>query len=216
MALVTLSDTKTHLGITGATEDARLTELQAGVESWFKGQCRQELEAATYTEFYEGLGVRALRLRQKPVRSVTEVRIDPDGFYGQGVSAFSGDALIAGVDYALRLDGDGISRSGLLYRLGSSWPAARVRDRGDLVSYIRPGYGNIKVIYDGGYLTIPDDIQLAVKALVGIHLRGARGLGLLLLSESLAKYSYTAAPIKDDPIQRMIHATIGRYRRLNV
>ncbi len=139
------------------TELGRInTRSQAAVEEalgW-------PIEQATYTEYYpiapdvvregqetleveggsayfaRGDGGTVLSLRNRPVRSITSVTIDTNGFFGQVSGSFAGSALVAGSDYYLTLDYRGLSRSGALVRRGPAWPAIP---------------GSIKVVYVAGF-----------------------------------------------------------------
>jgi uncharacterized phiE125 gp8 family phage protein len=75
MALESLANIKTHLGITTSADDAFLTELQAAAESWISQHCGRSFEGGTFVEDFAGFH-RTLRLRHYPVVSVTSVKVD--------------------------------------------------------------------------------------------------------------------------------------------
>lgn len=77
MALVTLADTKSWLGITGTDEDTTLTALIAAASVAVSNYCNRELESATVTEDYEGTGSRMIFARRWPITSITSVTL-PD------------------------------------------------------------------------------------------------------------------------------------------
>ena len=79
-----------------------------------------------------------LQLRHLPVRSVSQVLVDPVGGFGQKSGSFgAGTAWTAGDDYFIKLEQAGISSEGVLYAL-TGWP-------------VEPG--SIKVTYTSGYTT---------------------------------------------------------------
>lgn len=66
-----------------------------------------------------------LQLKNLPVRSITEIREDPNGFFGQPAGAFpSSTILTAGTDYFLKTEKAGISWSGQVMRRAYWWPMA--------------------------------------------------------------------------------------------
>lgn len=202
MALSTRTSVKTHLGIpqSDTTEDNALDQWLAGASALIKRYLGgQQLEQATYTEYYQGLGTNQLRLRQRPVISITSIYLDTDGYYGQGTTPYPAATLLtAGLDYALVPDQpDGTSsRSGIVERLNGTWPAGWKRTRGMLGAAITPGLGNLKITYVAGYATIPADIELATNKLVALIRREAQA-GAALTGENYSdggSYSYSVNP----------------------
>lgn len=195
MALTTVALAKTHLSISGSSEDTALTAWVSQVDRLIKSYVKQNLEEATYTEYYWGSGTRELVLRQRPVQSITSLYEDGDGYFGYGSDPFtSADLLTAGTDYALSRDSSATeaSKTGIVYRLGSAWPRSSVIQGGNLTGSGEPGLGNIKVTYVGGWSTanLPADLTLAANQLVGV-IRRAAAAGGTVQSESLDYYSVT-------------------------
>ena len=131
------------------------------------------------------------------VASITNVWVDQDGAWGQGDDAFASDTLlVAGTDYALRIDGPFGSTSGKLVRLGGRpWPGVIQRPGHRLVANLAEGRGNIKVTYVGGYATIPADLVMLANQLVGLVAK--RLDGQQIQSERLDEHSYTLASSKE-------------------
>lgn len=78
-----------------------------------------------------------VQLQQLPVRSITEVREDPTGYFGQVEGAFGdGSILTAGTNYYLKTEQDGICWTGHLIRRGYLFPATM---------------GSLKVTYVAGF-----------------------------------------------------------------
>lgn len=158
-----------------------------------------------------------------------EVREDATGLAAGGLSEDSfGDTtvLTPGVQYVPRLDADdGVSSSGMLERLGGSWPRLRTRYSGNLAGGLigpAPGRGNIRVVYRGGYEVIPMDIELAVMEAAALA-RASAKQGRLLSSESYQGYSYGygASPLDAAAIWSGYFAgpggrVLARYRRIAV
>ena len=90
--------------------------------------------AATIGGTKEGLN---LHVPELPLRSVSEIREDPGAYGGQGSSDFPDSTiLVAGEDYYIDLIESGLSKSGVLRRIGPSW-STKAR--------------SIKVSYTAGY-----------------------------------------------------------------
>jgi hypothetical protein len=145
-----------------------------------------------------GPGGSALQLKHTPV-IITGLQVwqDENANAGQFAGAFGSETLLTpGVDYWLDVDAlsspadptSGFSTSGILYRYGS-WPTTA---------------RSVKVSYYGGFTSvqlsnnIAGAIKLsAIETIVAAFktLKQSQGAGVGgKLSESIGKYSYTAAP----------------------
>lgn len=219
MALVTLSGLKDYLGIETTTEDGFLNAVIPGVEAALKRLIGFEIEAQnSLTEYYAGNNSNFLRLRETPVRSVTSVFVDPSGAWGQYAGGFAASTqLTAGLDYYLRMDGPlGLtSASGTLVRLGNRvWPGKVVNEVGLLTNYKVAGEGNIKVVYNSGFETIPADIVLAVYQICA-QIRLARQTGMNIQSESFEDYSYSLGTPDTDLMKiGTVSQVVATYRRM--
>lgn len=180
MALTSISEYKTYAGISGTSEDTRLTALLAVAEDIVKKIGGREFESATYTETHDGDGAAAIILTERPVASITSVvYVSPDG----DTSAIESDT------YALNAKAGTLRRVG--YQHGPSFTSMPVS---------APGYGpvncwpigkqNIRVVYSGGYTTIPQGLRLAVWRVID-YLRSDAGRNPQMASESLGPYSYS-------------------------
>ena len=84
-----------------------------------------------------GVRGRLLNLNNVPVRSITSVNEDAEGFFGQVAGSFAASTLLtSGTDYYLALQESGISWSGALWRRAANWPVQ---------------LGSIKVVYVAGF-----------------------------------------------------------------
>jgi hypothetical protein len=135
MALVSLSDAKTHLGISDNTQDAAITEQIAQVSAAVHSYCDRVLVQQTYQDifraFYAWLDYgKPLRTRQYPL-AFASVTVTEDG------------TVLGAAAWEAQLE------AGALYRL-------------DGVGHVSAWAGTSVVIdYDGGYDPIPDDVQAA-------------------------------------------------------
>lgn len=198
MSLTTVSAIKAHLGIASndLSQDERLERFRLGVEAVILNKLgRDDLATTTYTEYYAGNGLLQLVLRNRPVQSITSIYEDEAALYGYASGAFpSTTLLVAGTDYVLQRDGGplDIGRSGIVIRIGTTWPAASVEIESLLTRGVTEAVGNLKVVYVAGYATIPADIALTVHQLVAELLNSARSGGAMQ-SETLDYYTYIKA-----------------------
>lgn len=208
MALTTQASVKLHLGITGTTEDTYLDMLIEQVDQLIKSYVGQTIERQTVTEYHAGNNTPLLVTRQRPVASLTSVRVDAYGAYGQASDPFPAATLqTAGIDYALRIDRpDGTSRSGIVQRLNGVWPAVFRRQSGLLTPAIEPGQGNIKIVYVAGYLQVPKDLELAANTLIGSIRHNRRHGAGQMTSESYQGYSYSLQLSESllDPVKHIL------------
>lgn len=224
MAISTVARVKTLLLIPSATttHDALLTQLLAGVESAVASWCKRTFESTTYTQFLDGTGSPKLLLPQYPVSSVTSVRLDTAGYYGQVTDSFGSSTLLtAGVDYILAVDDSAGSKAGVLLRIGGmEWPYGSMPS-GTLTAGRYPlGWpavaGCVKVVYVAGYSTMPEDLKLAVDQITARVFREGRfGGSFPLASERLEDYARTFATglIESMPAVGSPRQILATYRR---
>ncbi len=215
--LTDLDTIKALYGVSDPGLDAQLSALLVAADRAIKDYLHRDIELTSYVEYYSGNGTRFLTLRQRPVVSVTEVREDFSGFYGQGTAPIFGSEtlLVAGEDYALELDAGGtLSNSGRLIRCHTVWaqlerlyvPGRVSRDTGSAL-------GNIKVTYSAGYASVPDDLKYAVAMLVA-YMRRVIKLGQNISSEKLGDYGYHLArtALRDVPEVGSLRSILARYK----
>lgn len=228
MALITLDELLTTIGIFNATPEqrSRYDLLRLGVEAAIKSYCKWGLEqVAGQIDYYDGNGYLDLPLRFPYVSSVANVWFDPTGFYGTGSNAFSSSTLLTqGRDYSPVFLSAGNAKNGIIRRLSSPlnwfWPSDWIYwgQPGGLAyvqgPYWPTGLGNLKVEYTYGFSTIPDDIKLAVATAVSI-IQNTTKYGYPTQSESLADYSYSLA-ISRDAEFGTVRQLLGAYRDLPI
>ena len=143
------SDIQTYLGLASMT--ALATQVQALAEEHVKDFLGwQEVEQQTWVEYYpreQGAtntndphyvvasnhqravpgfyyAPNIIQLQQLPVRSITEVREDATGYFGQVAGAFGSNTVLQqGSDYFLKTEQGGIAWSGQLVRRAFWFPA---------------------------------------------------------------------------------------------
>lgn len=192
--LVSLSDAKAFLGITGTSQDKRLAGVLAGVEKAVRTYCHRDFTSKERTEYYNGNNRQRLALRERPVTTVTSVQLDNTGYFGKASGSFGASStLTEGTSWVLSYDSrdSGVSDSGVLIKLpGVQSTFVTISEQREAIWPL--GVGNIKVVYTAGYTTIPADLQLAVKMLTSLT-HASADQGGPLESETLGDYSYTRA-----------------------
>jgi hypothetical protein len=100
MSLVLLSEMKAQVAITSVADDARLASCLAAAEAAVKVYCNNTFEASSVVEYLDGSGYPEQVLRNPPINTVSEVRLDTQGGYGQVAGSFdSTTVLTQGQDY---------------------------------------------------------------------------------------------------------------------
>lgn len=169
MALTTLMSVKAQAGIatSDTSRDAQFRSLIDGVTSLVKQQLNRDLESQDYLEYYSGDGSPFLLLSHYPVTAVSLVCVDDSGYFGEASGAFNAALnLVPGIDYALMSGATGRGSTGVLRRIGTTWPRLPARARGILANLPGIPNGNIKVEYTAGFVVIPPAITMAVNALI--------------------------------------------------
>ncbi len=172
MSLASLSDLKTHLGITVSDKDAALTALLAGAEANVVRLARDAgvlLVTEEVTEQLDGADSERLILSSRPVVSITGVWVSEARDFTDSNKL----AATACVVY---------SRIGILRRVdGDDFPE---------------GAQNVKVTYRAGYgETAPADLKEGIVVLAAA-LYGQIGKEGVQ-SETIGDYSYTLASLKE-------------------
>jgi len=213
VALTTLADLKTYLGITDSSEDALLNLLIDDANAAILGYIGRTIEQATLTEYYSGDGTQMLVLKQRPVTAVTSVHVDQSGYSGQGSGAFaSSTEWTAGEDFYIRTVVENESNTGELVAIKG--PGTFTADHQPKTWGEWPlGTGNIKVVYTAGYSTVPSDLAAACRILVA-WMRASRDNGMPVKSEKLGSYSYTLMDSTGIPELATVRGICNRYRNM--
>lgn len=180
MSLVTLADYKTALGISGVTEDAKLTQYSLEIDDRVKSFLGYDIEQATYTnEIYDGDGTQYLFPKNIPVTTLTKLEVYEglDSLLAEDWEEWT----VAGKEYTRIVLQDG----GLIIFIdGNCFP---------------DGEQNVRITYVAGYtsVTLPQDIQGVCKELMRIKYdkidKGKLGVSSMSLgSGSSASQSYEA------------------------
>lgn len=155
--------------------------------------------AGTKASFYSYGRTTDLQLRQLPVRSVAEVRVDYNGGFGQKASTFGDDTKkTVGEDWFLKLTQTGISEEGVLYA-HVGWPTEP---------------GSIKVTYTSGY-TADEFSGRATTRINAVGIKTAYILTLAKLARTFkalaqrANGSFPAGPLSSESLGEYSYAVDG-------
>lgn len=147
-ALCSLSDVKSFLGISVSTYDSLLEILIDSVTDWIESECggrRFKDEGADIEEVYDGdfdsTGRRKIFLRRYPVNEIDETQ---------------------GIEFNLGTQGT----PSWTKQSREDWTL--IPDRGEIVfdAPLIQGKQNIRLSYQGGFTTIPNDLRLACIKMV--------------------------------------------------
>lgn len=194
MAFTTTTNVKEYLGITDAGLDTLIGKLITRMEGVIKRYTNRDIEAADFTEQYNAAKFNGgiLNLNQFPVNSVASLFDDVDLNFGV-------ETQIDADDFTFEPD------TGVL-RLLNNRPFTRRRpiDRD-----FDEGILSVKITYNGGFTTVPDDIEQATIDLVDMKLQQRNSGGGFIKSEKLADHSVTYnSAVK---IPEAILATLDQY-----
>jgi hypothetical protein len=185
MAILTLQNYKDFFGITGSDDDTRISAVIAAIEDWINIEIYGDsgsttMETQTYTdEVYNGTGNEFLRLRGRPIQSITNVKI------GYNTSA---SITYVGADFIFDAD------KALLYFDPSSTTSG-------LPGYFPCGTQNIAVTYVAGWDAdnAPASLKYNIAQIAQIKLARTEG-NPLLTSETLGDYKYVIGGSEDEAI----------------
>jgi hypothetical protein len=183
--LVTAADVKTSLGISGTVEDARLTLLCSQVSDEIERFCNRDFHSATVTEYYDGQDAFGINLKRPPITSMTTVHVSTSWPRAYG----STELLVSGTDYTWD------ATNGILYRNTVTWPV---------------GQASVKVVYVGGYSTIPGDVQRSAIEIIATKLEKGRSRLYHIFNENRGDGSISGIMVDDWPVSAV--RTLGRYK----
>lgn len=223
-------------GTTATNQDLGLIQLvHRQVENAVRKYLRYNPEQTTYTSEYHPRrspfpdaqamggtkhGPLVIHLSNRPVRSITEIREDTNGNFGQESGSFAAaTALTSGSDYFLEIDEGGVCRTGAVRRSnGSRWPVALGSVRVDYVA----GYSADELRGDvSDHSNDASDIMLAVQVAAAYwmsktdHLQ--EGKVGAITGERLGDYSYSvdASTMADpDKLPDEAKGLLKPYRRV--
>lgn len=136
--LLSLANLKVYLKITSVGKDDILTDIKDFVEDWAKKYCGRDFLITTYTRYRDGDGTDKLNVDQFPITAITSIHSDASRGFDSSTE---------------------IVAANIIKNDSESWDAGLI----ELfeASFVR-GKKNIKIIYEAGYSTVPQDLQFAI------------------------------------------------------
>lgn len=196
MAIITASNYKTYAGISDTSLDARLAVLIPIAQERIEALCGRPaagFETATWTQDFDGHGGPKIFCPCWPVTSITSV------------SWRAPDGTLTALDstcYQISADARFVEKPGSVMARGITNPNIVADDFNmPLTSYspqFREGLKNFRVVYVGGYSSIPEQIKMAAYQLLNDLIIGTRQPSGLK-SESDGRYTYVNADGGSDP-----------------
>lgn len=192
VALITLAQAKTHLKISGSTEDTLLEEMINRSGQVCASYAGRNFKSAQRTEYYDGNGKSKIELMNFPVTAITSVNIDPLRLWS------SSTALDVSTD--LILDG----QAGILQISNGRFIFTK-------------GLGNIRVIYTAGYKDsvdnlVPWDLQEASLIILQLsYKRHYQDQRIGLTSETVGDRTYNYS---NEDIPAKARMILDSYREL--
>lgn len=162
--LVTFVNAKSYLGLVDS-QSTLAGFLITAISDRVTSLTRRKLYAADYTEYLDGHGDNIILLKQYPVNSVTNIYLDGD-------RAFADSSALAETDYYLNED------TGII-ELYSKTTAE--------------GAKTVKVVYNAGHSTIPEDLQQAVFEALDWNMKRFEGSSIGLEQQSAGGVSIRPA-----------------------
>lgn len=189
MTLFTTAEFKEAEGISGAGHDVYIGKLATRVTAFINSYCRRIFEAASYTEEIDGSGFNTILVVNPPVRALTSVKISAARDWA-GVSAVdSSDVVFDDAGIVTLLPTVSISQA---FRATPVFPKAT---------------RNIQIVYDGGFVTVPEDVTQGAIMLASAWFIRRRHGGILSFTSGGQNITYQQKRI---PVE--VAAIIDQYK----
>lgn len=214
MAIITAAQYKTFKGISVTTYDAQLAVVIPAAQSDAERFCGRLFDTATYTETFSGDGSGFYLLKNAPITSITSL-----SYLTRNADGTETATALSVQSY--RFDAD----TGELYLVprGRAWGTFSDQLGAPYVSgnFTSPSFssnfGNYRVVYVGGYSSMPADLQLAMYQYVD-HLMAlalaSPGSPSNLTGETLGDYSYSRkADSESLGSSSILQRLFGKFRR---
>lgn len=183
MALVTASEYKTYRGLSGVTTyDTLIASLITLATARLERLCGRtsggfEASNGPFTETFDGDGTPILRVSNGPISSITSVKVGSSSQTTLDASSYTirGNQILLINGSASELVWDSVSSGLTGAHRGVCFPE---------------GAGNVEVVYEGGYDTVPGDLKLVVYEIMD-HIWGTRGEDWSKASKAVGASNHT-------------------------
>lgn len=189
---ITREDAELFLGLSSGAHAAILVPVVNGINAAIHKYLKRKILSHEETEYADGAGfLHEIYLREYPVTEIHEVSMkDLAGVWAE--QPLSG--------YSIAVPEETGSNVGCLVSHCGPWPEGR---------------RNIKIVYQAGYTTVPDDLKLAALQFCQELFRDARN-GKKIQSERLGDYSYSL--MTNNSVESLLDArrVLASYRRVSL
>ena len=184
-ALVTVDNAKDFLGITNGDSDSLLEMLINQMTDYIETYCDRRFITTTYTDVeYDGTGTYELQLEQYPVITFTQLEVN------NAVDNTDSWSDVDTDDYWVDNDNGIITKTSLF----------------------ASGKCRYRVTYEGGYASIPHDLQFACLVLVSEFFNKRKAMGVK--SETLGDHSIQFEGIMRE--NKTIQTILANYRTITI
>lgn len=218
IALTTLAEIKTYLGVTGTGSDTILTALaEAAEDAIFRYTNRPDgFASGSKTEYFDGeLYDELPALLYSPITAVATIKIST----GEGTWS---TLTLSGLSIdGFPLDGTAFTTHKGIIRFRSHAGQTWAFETGQMPytpihrgANFGAGRDTVQVVYTGGYSAIPASLEQAAIQMTAMFWK-SKDLNEALQSEHLGEYSYTSKIIL--PTERLptaIKSLLGPFRRM--
>ena len=186
-ALITIDDDlREYLGITAGdtAQDSRLQMFINAFSGWVNAYTRRKIKARDLTEYYDGTALDTLFVDNYPINSLTNLYVDTGRDYDAASEITSGDYMIYSAVGKIVLDDD-------IFDAGAQ---------------------SVKIVYNGGYATIPWELQQVTREfLLAIWDRDRKGL---VNVSSISTEGQSVSYENEGWMPKSILDVLTQYRRL--
>jgi len=192
LAIVTLANTKTYLGISDTSKDSQISTLISAIQAELERLTGRTFDKATFTEYYDGGNKTSITLKSRPVTAVVSVSlvdINRSVITTLDSSTYTCEAKTAILSRRTACTWAGSWNDGWSYTDAQVQPYIV----GDYPIFRDGVFRGVKVVYTAGYDAnggeMPPDLQVLMYDLIGTRLQMI-GRDLSLQSERLGHYAY--------------------------
>ena len=189
-SLVTLYDVKKYLGesTSSTANNYRINSIIDEVSWRFNSETKRLLKSRSLTEYYDGDNSFVLLANQYPITSVStsiDIRVDVDRTYSTSDKIGSTSIVIYSTEGKIVLTDD-------VFEYGSK---------------------SVKVVYTGGYTTIPHDLSGAAKEMIRLKFNNETKNRVGVRSESVSGGSITCENDLPWSVKRVLDLYTRKDRR---
>lgn len=206
MALTTTANVKEYIGVTGSDDDDLIDRLVLAAQAKAESFCDRKFDQATYTEYFDGNDSPSIVLSNTPIDSITSVALRDDNDEWSAIDATSYDFNADTGEVFLLNGSTALWEAGLAVGRRPTFPK---------------GGKSTRVIYVGGYDSIPADLEQAAIELT-VRMLGSTVGGVRLLKNagvtaaSLGYQSFTFESRSAVDEWAYMTNLFGAYRRVSV